>query len=123
MASNNRIYAPILWPYRLIGNLLLIGFIWLLTFGIITIRHNLVSKHIDSLLVELYNTTATAGWGLDDVTIEGRNKTQMNELLNVINLKRGDNILEIDLNEIRKKVKTLPWIKEASVTRRYFPNV
>ena len=122
-AMENRIYAPVLWPYRLLGNMILVGFIWLLTFGVITIRHNLVSKHIDSLLTEIYNKTATAGWGLDDVTLEGREKTSKDDVLHVIGLKRGDNILEIDLKAVCEKVKTLPWVKEASVSRRYFPNV
>ena len=53
-AMENKIYAPVLWPYRLLGNMILVGFIWLLTFGVITIRHNLVSKHIDSLLTEIF---------------------------------------------------------------------
>ena len=122
-AMENKIYAPVLWPYRLLGNMILVGFIWLLTFGVITIRHNLVSKHIDSLLTEIYNKTATAGWGLDDVTLEGREKTSKDDVLHVIGLKRGDNILEIDLKAVCEKVKTLPWVKEAIVSRRYFPNV
>ncbi len=122
-AMENKIYAPVLWPYRLLGNMILVGFIWMLTFGVITIRHNLVSKHIDSLLTEIYNKTATAGWGLDDVTLEGREKTSKDDVLHVIGLKRGDNILEIDLKAVCEKVKTLPWVKEASVSRRYFPNV
>ena len=121
--TNNKIYAPALWPYRLLGNLLLIGGIWLITFGVITIRHNLVSKHIDSLMTELYNKTATVGWGLDDVTLEGRSKTSKDDVLRVIGLKRGDNILEIDLNAVCEKVKTLPWVRDASVSRRYFPNI
>lgn len=121
--AENKIYAPMLWPYRLLGNLLLIGSIWLLTFGVITIRHNLVSKHIDSLLTELYNKTATVGWGLDDVTLEGRDKTSKDDVLHVIGLQRGENILEIDLKAVCDKVKTLPWVKDASVSRRYFPNI
>ena len=121
--AENKIYAPVLWPYRLLGNLLLIGSIWLLTFGVITIRHNLVSKHIDSLLTELYNKTATVGWGLDDVTLEGRDKTSKDDVLHVIGLQRGENILEIDLKAVCDKVKTLPWVKDASVSRRYFPNI
>lgn len=121
--AENKIYAPVLWPYRLLGNLILIGSIWLLTFGVITIRHNLVSKHIDSLLTELYNKTATVGWGLDDVTLEGRDKTSKDDVLHVIGLQRGDNILEIDLKAVCDKVKTLPWVKDASVSRRYFPNI
>lgn len=120
---DNKIYAPILWPYRLMGNLILIGCVWLVTFGVITVRHNLVSKHIDSLLVEIYSKTATAGWGLDDVTLEGRVKTPKEDVLRVIGLKRGDNILEIDLKAVCDKVKTLPWVRDASVSRRYFPNI
>lgn len=123
MITVDKIYAPIVWPYRLIGNFLLIGFIWFLTLGVITVRHNLVGKQIDSLLLELYNKTAVFGWGLDDVTLEGRNKTTKEAVLQAVGLQRGDNILEINLEDIRDKVLTLPWVKSASVTRRYFPNV
>jgi len=121
--AENIIHAPVLWPYRLIGNVVLLGFISVLTFGVVTMRHNLVSKHIDSLMTEFYHKTAAVGWGLDDVTLEGRGKTQISEVLRAVNLQRGDNILEIDLKNIRDKVKKLPWVKEAVVTRRYFPNV
>lgn len=120
---DNKVYAPVLWPYRLLGNFILIGGIWLLTFGVITVRHNLVSKHIDSLLVELYNKTATVGWGLDDVTLEGRSKTSKEDVLRVIGLQRGENILNINLAEVRDRIKGLPWVKDASVSRRYFPNI
>ncbi len=120
---DNKIYSPVVWPYRLLGNLILIGAVWLATFGVITIRHNLVSKHIDSLLTEFYNKTAASGWGLDDVTLEGRVKTSKDDVLHVINLKRGDNILKINLQDVCDRVKTLPWVKDASVSRRYFPNI
>ena len=121
--SDNKIYEPIVWPYRLMGNLLLIGFIWAVTLSVITIRHNLVGKQIDSLLDELYNKTAVIGWGLDDITMEGRQKTSKEAIIQAIELQRGDNILNIDLNEIYRKVKMLPWVKEAIIARRYFPNV
>ena len=123
MVADNKIYETVVWPYRLLGNILLLGCIWLITLGVITFRHNLVSKQIDSLLSQIYQKTAVVGWGLDDVTLEGRVKTLKKDVLQVINLKRGDNILEIDLKEVCDKVKTLPWVKEASVSRRYFPNV
>lgn len=121
--KDNKIYAPILWPYRLLGNMFLISCIWLVTFCVITARHNLVSKHFDSLLAEIYNKTATVGWGIDDVTLEGRYKTSKEDILRVIELKRGDNILNINLKDICDKVKTLPWVRNATVSRRYFPNV
>lgn len=121
--DNNKIYQPVLWPYRLIGNFLLIGVIWLLTMSVITVRHNLIGQHIDSLLDEFYLESANLGWGLDDVTLEGRQKTTKEDILKVVNLHYGDNIFKIDLMEIQKQVKTLPWVKDAIVTRSYFPNV
>lgn len=122
MTTDNKIYEMVVWPYRLLGNLLLLTIIWLLTFGVITFKHNLVGKQIDSLLSDIYHKTAVIGWGLDDITLEGRVKTSADSVLQAVNLKRGDNILEINLQEIGQKVKTLPWVKEAAVSRRYFPN-
>ncbi len=123
MVTDNKVYESVIWPYRLLGNMLLLGVIWLLTLGVITVRHNLVGQQIDSLLSEIYNKTAIAGWGLNDITIEGRHKTSKEDILQVIGLKRGDNILEIDLQELCGKLQTLPWVKKAVVSRRYFPNV
>ncbi|MBR3675540.1 MAG: FtsQ-type POTRA domain-containing protein [Alphaproteobacteria bacterium] len=123
MVTENKMYENVIWPYRLLGNLLLLGGIWALTLGVITIRHNLVGKQIDSLISEIYSKTATIGWGLDDITLEGRDKTTKEDVLRVIDLKRGDNILEIDLRKICDNVQALPWVKKAVVSRRYFPNV
>lgn len=123
MVIDNKIFEQVIWPYRLIGNVLLLGAVWALTLGVITVRHNLVGKQIDSLLEELYQKTATVGWGLDDVTLEGREKTTKEAVIQAVELKRGDNILEIDLRDVCNKVKMLPWVKEAVVSRRYFPNI
>ena len=121
--SDNKIYENVLWPYRLIGNFLLIGTIWLITMGVITVRHNLIGRQVDSLLSELYQQSAGIGWGIDDITLEGRVKTSKDDVLNVLNISRGDNILNIDLHAARERIKSLPWVKDAIVSRRYFPNI
>ena len=123
MATDNKVYENVIWPYRLLGNMLLLGGIWMLTLSVITIRLNLVGKQIDSLISEIYSKTATIGWGLNDITLEGRDKTTKEDVLRVINLKRGDNILEINLRKVCDDVQSLPWVKKATVSRRYFPNV
>lgn len=123
VVADNKVCEVVLWPYRLLGNLLLLGSVWMLTLGVITVRHNLVGRQIDSLLSEFYQKTAIAGWGLDDVILEGRVKTSKESVSEAVGLKRGDNILEIDLQAVCDKVKQLPWVKEAAVSRRYFPNV
>jgi cell division protein FtsQ len=123
METEGKIYEPVVWPYRLLGNAIIIALIWLLTFAVITVRHNLVGQQIDSLLSEIYEQTASVGWGLDDVTLEGRNKTTLAEVLQAIDVKRGDNILQIDLAELKNKINMLPWVKNVSISRHYFPNV
>ena len=123
MVTDNKVYENVIWPYRLLGNLFLMGVIWFTTCAVITIRHNLVGKQIDSLLQDLYIGSATIGWGLEDITLEGREKTSAKDILQAVNLKRGDNILEIDLDAVREQIEMLPWIKEVAITRRYFPNV
>ena len=50
MEAESKIYENVVWPYRLVGNLLLICAIWVVTVCVITVRHNLVGKQIDSLL-------------------------------------------------------------------------
>ena len=123
MDINNRIYAPVLWPYRFLGNLLLMSLIAAIAFSIITIRHNLVSRHIDSLLSEIYVSTAEKGWGLEDITLQGRQKTSKEDIMRAIGLERGANILEVDLSDLSEKIKSLPWVKNVSISRSYFPNV
>ena len=123
MVADSKVYEKILWPYRLIGNLLLLACIWFSTLGVIIIRHNFVGKQIDSLLSDLYAKTAHAGWGLEDITLEGRYQTSASAVLEATGLHRGDNILEIDLQQVCDNVQMLPWVKKAVVTRRYFPNI
>ncbi|MBQ8672358.1 MAG: FtsQ-type POTRA domain-containing protein [Alphaproteobacteria bacterium] len=123
MEAESKIYENVVWPYRLVGNLLLICAIWVVTVCVITVRHNLVGKQIDSLLADVYNKSATIGWGLDDITLEGRQKTSVTDVMQVVELQRGDNILEINLQEVRDRIKSLPWVKDVTVIRRYFPNI
>lgn len=123
METEGKIYEPVLWPYRLLGNALIMALIWLLTVTTVTIRHNLVGRQIDSLLSEIYEQTANIGWGLEDVTLEGRQRTTVAEVLQAIGVERGDNILQIDLVELKNQIKMLPWVKSVSISRRYFPNV
>ena len=43
--------------------------------------------------------------------------------MEVLGLKRGDNILILDLNELKNRLETLPWVRRAEVRRSYFPNI
>lgn len=120
---NIRVSLPREWPYRVVGNVLILAFIFLVAFVTITIRTNLVGRQLDGLTQEFYSVTTKLGFTLDDILIEGRKKTSRSEILELLNLKRGDNIFDIDIYALKQKIETLPWVKSATVKRSYYPNI
>lgn len=119
----NPVSLPCLWPYRLVGNLLILAIIASVAIIIVTIRENLINRQIDAFMKDFYAYTAQYGWQIDDIIIQGRNKTTKEEIINQINLNRNDNILEVNLKEIKDKIEQLPWVESAAVRRGFFPNV
>lgn len=123
LPPDNKVSLPCEWPTRMLGNLIIIGIIFTFAFITVTIRTNLVGRQIDYLTEEFYNQTTKLGFTLDDVLVEGRKKTSQQALLEVLNLKRGDNILTLDLNDLKTRIEALPWVREAEIRRSYFPNI
>lgn len=123
LPPDNRVSLPCEWPYRLLGNTLLLALIFLFAFLTVTVRTNLVGRQIDFLTEEFYVLTSELGFTLDDILIEGRNKTSPRAIMEVLNLKRGDNILSLNLNELKTRIESLPWVRRADIRRSYFPNI
>ena len=118
-----RIYSPKLWPYRFIGNLLILAIIASSTFGIFVIKTNLVAQKLTSFSDYFLEFTSKIGFTVDDILVYGRNKTPLNEINNVLNLHRGDNIFGPDIHQLRTDLEQLPWVKSAVVERSYTPNI
>ena len=120
---SQQIYLPREWPYRLAGNLFLLAVIFTLAFGIITIKTNLIGRKLSGLSAEFYNYTSALGFTLDDIIVTGNTMTPGGEILKTLELDRSSNILSLDLNELRQKIESLPWIRNAAVSRSFFPNI
>ena len=54
--------------------------------------------------------------------VQGRFRTNKNDLLKVIGLKRGTPILTIDLVATKEKIEAMPWVNVATVERK-LPNL
>ena len=119
----SRISLPREWPFRLAGNLFLLGVIFMLASVIITIKTNLIGRKLTDLSTEFYNYSAGLGFKIDDIVITGRDKTAKQDILNALQLSRETNILNLDLRDLQQKVKQLPWVRHAVVKRRFFPNI
>lgn len=120
---NPQIRLPREWPYRLIGNLFLLGVIFTLASVIITIKTNYISRKLLDLGTEFYNYTSTLGFTIDDIVITGREKTSKQDVLAALNLSRADNILSLDLSDLKQRIEQLPWVRKADLRRSYLPNI
>lgn len=119
----SRISLPREWPFRLAGNLFLLGVIFMLASVIITIKTNLIGRKLTDLSTEFYNYSAGLGFKIDDIVITGRDKTAKQDILNALQPSRETNILNLDLRDLQQKVEQLPWVRHAVVKRRFFPNI
>jgi len=57
------------------------------------------------------------GFVVDDVLVVGRNQTSRDDLLKAVRLARGAPILAFDLEQARRRVEELSWVRSASVER------
>ena len=69
-----------------------------------------------------YRLSANAGFRVNDITVEGRKRTQRDDLLSVIDVKPNTPIFAIDLDDIHARIENLPWVKNATIVRR-LPNL
>lgn len=121
--AKQRVYIPNLWPYRFIGNLFMFGIIISAAFGIYVIKTNFVSQKLTGISDYFIELSSKLGFTIDDIIVNGRNKTPKEEIYNVLNLHYGDNILAPDIQEIQSELELLPWIKKATIRRSYLPNI
>jgi cell division protein FtsQ len=59
------------------------------------------------------------GLRVGDVQVEGRHETQAGALLAALGVRRGMPILALDLAGAKARLEALPWVRSASVERRW----
>ncbi len=111
------------WPMRLAGNILMLGAIAVVAALVQTLKNDWVGKRLEDLQNDFYSWAGRQGLQLDDVVVTGRNRTTMKEIQAAAGLQRGDNMLRLNVFEIKQRLEGLPWVARAEVRRSFFPNV
>jgi len=62
---------------------------------------------------------ASAGFKVQHVTLQGRENESATRIFRVIDIKRGTPILSVDLDDVRERLEALPWVRVASIQRKY----
>jgi cell division protein FtsQ len=70
---------------------------------------------------QLVATTDRLGMRVRDILNEGRQRTSAGEIYRILEPYYGQNILSVDIAAIQQRLQSLPWVREATVTR-HFPD-
>ena len=85
-------------------------------------EYKYLESQLRGKLVEISgNVSEAAGLVVREVIVEGRLKTRKSTLLKALNVSEGDNILAINMTEMRDRINELPWVKYARI-QRHLPN-
>ena len=105
-----------LFPSRLIGPAGAAVTVTLVMVGIFTAE--LTRPTADYLRDSFFRATASVGLQVADITVEGRRRTQREDLLAVTQVNAGMPILRVDLDAMQTRIEKLPWIHNVTVVRR-----
>ncbi|MEI7609775.1 MAG: cell division protein FtsQ/DivIB [Rhodospirillaceae bacterium] len=85
-------------------------------------QSGVTQRLVDGVGGSVVRATALAGFRVDEVLVAGRSGAEKQDILNAVNLKRGDPILGFSLNRAQAELQRLPWVAAATVERR-LPNL
>ena len=120
----NKVVRPVVeWPARLRATLAVLFLTFLVASVIIVLKNDLVNKKIDEVQNWVLDYVGQKGFALQDVILTGRNRTTLGEIHSVLGLKRGDNLLKLDIRKIKQDLEMLPWVRDVEVGVSFFPNV
>ena len=109
--------------YSFAGNLLLLIGIFSVCVSILLMREDFLSQQLGNFEEQFYEITDNMGFKVDDIIVKGRKYTTINEISDALKVYKGDNVIRYDLWNAKRRLEELPWVKEASVRRSFFPNI
>ena len=121
--NNKVIRPPKEWPNRLKVTLFVLVLIAVIASAIVILKNDLVHKKIAEAEEYVLDFIGAQGFGLQDIVITGRGRTTIEELENATGLKRGDNILKVDVKRLKRNLEDLPWVRDVAVSRSLLPNI
>ena len=120
----NKIVRPVIeWPARMRASLAVLILTFLIAAMVIVLKNDLVNKKIDEVQDLVLDYVGKNGFSLQDIILTGRNRTTLVEVQQALGLKRGDNLLKLDIRKIKQNLETLPWVRDVEVRASFFPNV
>jgi cell division protein FtsQ len=110
--ARRRVDWQLLWRFRhALAAVLLAAFVGGLWYS------GWIGRQAEATLDWAYWQTAEAGLAVDDVLVEGRQRTEAGSILAALQVERGLPILAFDPYAARERLEALPWVERAEVER------
>ncbi len=121
--NNKLIKMPLLWPARLRLTLFMLLFIAIIASCSIILKQKLIQSQIQKYYDYAIDFMGQHGFKLQDVIVSGRLRTTIDDINKILALHRQDNFLNIDVIQIKRRLEELPWVRDVTVKRSFFPNI
>jgi len=56
-----------------------------------------------------------------NIVIKGCSQVPLDEILALLDIEKGDNILACDIDMARQRIQEYPWVRDVAITRRFMP--
>lgn len=80
-------------------------------------KSNTALRTIQATIDGAYGLTAKAGFAVQSLYLEGRNRTTMDDINKALEIKKGDPILRLSIDEVRARLEKIESVKLAAVER------
>ncbi|MBQ9235849.1 MAG: cell division protein FtsQ/DivIB [Alphaproteobacteria bacterium] len=111
------------WPQRLRMSVALISVLAVVVGSIVVVKQRLIAKQLQAVQDYVISKVGEYGFVLQDVVISGRGRTELEDINRVLGLKRGDNFFKIEVEEVKRRLENLPWVRDVTVKRSFLPNI
>lgn len=77
-----------------------------------------IDKQAQNIVQGAYNFSRHAGFSVEEILVEGRNQTDREKILQVLDVKKGSPILAFNPHTALEKLSSISWVKTGTVERR-----
>ncbi len=120
--NKSKSFSLQVWLYRIWISFWAVIIAALLGFIFWAYYSGFAEKKWQVLTDSIHNALSDAGFVLDDILIDGRIRTPMEDIRSALNIQSNQLITRLDMQTMQENLQKLPWIKQAVVMRQ-LPNV
>lgn len=67
---------------------------------------------------KILSASVAAGFGIENVLVEGRVHSDQDVLLSLLNVQKGDALFGVDIQKSKEQIEKISWIKNVSIKRQ-----